>query len=79
MTDSLIRDRIILDTHDKILRKKFFEVANLDLQKLVAIYNDYHINIEKMKQVSQENQAESVGHHTSSKSKPTDNAAKGSQ
>ncbi|XP_032672304.1 uncharacterized protein LOC116844617 isoform X2 [Odontomachus brunneus] len=74
MTDSLIRDRIILDTNDKILRKKYFEASNLDLQKLVAIYNDYHTNIEKMKLVSQENQAEST---SSIKSKPIDHVVKG--
>lgn len=57
MTDSMIRDKIILDTHDKILRKKFFEVDDLDLQKLVTIYNDYNINTEKMKQITKENTA----------------------
>ncbi|GAB1860130.1 Retrotransposon gag domain-containing protein [Camponotus japonicus] len=55
LTDSIIRDKIILITQDKILRKKFFETKNLDLQKLVAIYNDYSINIEKMKQLTKEN------------------------
>lgn len=54
MTDSIIRDKIILITQDKILRKKFFEVNNLNLQKLIAIYNDYNINTEKMKQVTKE-------------------------
>ncbi|KMQ85995.1 hypothetical protein RF55_15170 [Lasius niger] len=54
MTDSIIRDKIILITQDKILRKKFFEANNLNLQKLVAIYNDYNINTEKMKQVTKE-------------------------
>lgn len=58
MTDSLVRDKIILDTHDKILRKKIFEAENLDLQKLIAIYNDYNINTEKMKQITEENRAE---------------------
>jgi hypothetical protein len=55
MTESIIRDKIILDIHDDILRKKFFETENLDLQKIIAIYNDYNINIEKMKQVTKEN------------------------
>lgn len=71
MTDSLIRDKIILETHDKILRKKFFEAENLDLQKLVAIYNDYSTNIEKMKQVTQENTTE-----PSTKPKPVSNVIK---
>ncbi|KYN00225.1 hypothetical protein ALC62_09020 [Cyphomyrmex costatus] len=54
MLDSIIRDKIILETYDKILRKKFFEADNLDLPKLVAIYHDYNINTEKMKQVTKE-------------------------
>lgn len=73
MTDSLIRDKIILDTHDKILRKKLFEAVDLDLKKLVAIYNDYNINIEKMKQVSQESKTE----FTTVSPKPIDGATKG--
>lgn len=59
MTDSIIRDKIILDTHDKILRKKFFEEDNLDLSKLVMIYNDYKINTEKIKEVTKESRTES--------------------
>ncbi|GAB1860131.1 Retrotransposon gag domain-containing protein [Camponotus japonicus] len=55
LTDSIIRDKIILITQDKILRKQFFETKNLDLQKLVVIYNDYNINMEKMKQFTKEN------------------------
>ncbi|XP_072759356.1 uncharacterized protein [Anoplolepis gracilipes] len=58
MTDSIIRDKIILITQDKILRKKFFETKNLDLQKLVVIYNDYSINTEKMKEVTKESTKE---------------------
>ncbi|XP_014485093.1 PREDICTED: uncharacterized protein LOC106749787 [Dinoponera quadriceps] len=65
MTESFIRDKVILDTHDKILRKKLFEVDDLDLQKIVAIYKDYNINIEKMKQVTQEkNTAPTVAKQT---------------
>ncbi|XP_011331521.2 uncharacterized protein LOC105275970 isoform X1 [Ooceraea biroi] len=58
MTESIIRDKIILDTHDKILRKKLFDAKDLDLQKIIAMYNDYNINIEKMKQVTKENRTE---------------------
>ncbi|XP_024884717.1 uncharacterized protein LOC112462882 [Temnothorax curvispinosus] len=72
ITESIIRDKIILDTQDKILRKKFLEAVNLDLLKLVAIYNDFNINTEKMKQVTAENRAEP----TSSPQKPPDNDAK---
>ncbi|XP_018339994.1 PREDICTED: uncharacterized protein LOC108747176 isoform X1 [Trachymyrmex septentrionalis] len=71
MLDSMIRDKIILETHDKILRKKFFEADNLDLSKLVAIYHDYNINTEKMKQVTKETRADS-----SVISKPSDNIVK---
>ncbi|GAB1860129.1 Retrotransposon gag domain-containing protein [Camponotus japonicus] len=52
--DNVIRDKIISITQDKIILQKFFETKNLNLQKLVAIYNDYNINIEKMKQVTKE-------------------------
>lgn len=72
MLDSIIRDKIILETHDKILRKKFFEADNLDLSKLVAIYHDYDINTEKMKQVTKETRADC----TSSIPKPPDNIVK---
>lgn len=44
----------------------------MDLQKLVAIYNDYNINTEKMKQVTKENRAEV----TSVTQKPPDNNTK---
>lgn len=60
MTDSIIRDKIILDTHDKILRKKLFDADNLDLSKLIAIYNDFNINTEKMEQVTKENKAQAT-------------------
>ncbi|XP_077266438.1 uncharacterized protein LOC143899761 isoform X3 [Temnothorax americanus] len=72
MTESIVRDKIILDTHDKILRKKFFEADDLDLSKLVAIYNDYNINTEKMKRVTAESKAEP----TRFPQKPPDNNAK---
>ncbi|XP_036140436.1 GATA zinc finger domain-containing protein 14 isoform X2 [Monomorium pharaonis] len=52
LTDSIIRDKIILDTHDKILRQKFLEADDLNLPKLIAIYNDY-TNTEKRKQFTQ--------------------------
>ncbi|XP_018049915.1 PREDICTED: uncharacterized protein LOC108688250 isoform X1 [Atta colombica] len=71
MLDSMIRDKIILETHDKILRKKFFEADNLDLPKLVAIYHDYNINTEKMKQVTKETRVDS-----SVTSKSSDNIVK---
>ncbi|XP_070154475.1 uncharacterized protein [Polyergus mexicanus] len=71
ITDSIIRDKIILGTQDKILRKKFLETKNLDLPKLVAIYNDHNINMEKMKEVTKES-TESV----SSIQKPPNNDIK---
>ncbi|XP_070521263.1 uncharacterized protein [Cardiocondyla obscurior] len=56
MTNSLIVTKIVCDTSDKILRKKFFEADNLNLTKLIAIYNDYNINTEKMKQITENNE-----------------------
>ncbi|XP_036140429.1 uncharacterized protein LOC105835272 isoform X2 [Monomorium pharaonis] len=52
LTDSIIRDKIILDTQDKILRQKFLEADDLNLSKLIAIYNDY-TNTERRKQFTQ--------------------------
>lgn len=49
MAGSIIRDKIIFDTHDRILRQKFFEADNLNLPKLIAIYNDYNIDTKKIK------------------------------
>lgn len=34
-----------------------FEVDDIDLQKIVAVYNDYIIDTEKMKQITKESQA----------------------
>ncbi|XP_011864888.1 PREDICTED: uncharacterized protein LOC105560394 isoform X2 [Vollenhovia emeryi] len=61
MADSIVRDKVVLDTHDKILRTKLFEADNLDLPKLVKIYNDYNINAEKMKQVTEKCKAKPTG------------------
>ncbi|XP_036140440.1 uncharacterized protein LOC105828516 isoform X2 [Monomorium pharaonis] len=52
LTDSIIRDKIIFDTYDKILRQKFLEADDLNLPKLIAIYNDY-TNTERRKQFTQ--------------------------
>jgi len=78
MTDSIIRDKIILDTQDKILRKKFFEADNLDLQKLVMIYNDYNINTEKMKPITKEKTATQITKENAASftQKPLDNNVK---
>lgn len=55
MTDSIIRDKIILDTQDKVLRKKLLEADNLNLQKVIKIYNDHKNNTEKMRRFTKEN------------------------
>ncbi|XP_029171492.1 uncharacterized protein LOC114940885 isoform X2 [Nylanderia fulva] len=69
LTDSIIRDKIILNTQDKILRKKFFEVNKLNLQQLVAIYNYHNINTVKMKQVTKKTtESKRVPHKVDTKS-----------
>lgn len=69
MADSIIRDKVILDTHDKVLRNLFFEADNLNLQKLITIYNNYQVNTENMKQLTKENQVKST-HQGNSTQKP---------
>lgn len=54
MTDSLIRDQVILNIHDKVLREELMKVPDLKLSKLITIYNDY-IDTERTKQVIRKN------------------------
>lgn len=45
LTNGLIRDHIIAHLGDKTLRQKLFAVKNLDLSKLVSIYNEHYAGI----------------------------------
>ncbi|XP_076631409.1 uncharacterized protein LOC143346804 [Colletes latitarsis] len=55
MANSLVRDKIIANIKDKNLLKKLFEVKNLDLLKLVSIYNEHMKTIEEKKESSTKN------------------------
>lgn len=48
MTDSLIRDKIIMEINDKHLRTKIFNTENLNLLILIQIFNE-HQNLQKKK------------------------------
>ncbi|CAD1475159.1 unnamed protein product, partial [Heterotrigona itama] len=50
MTDSLIRDKIIIEFKDKQLRKKLFNVENLNLSRLVLIFNEHMSTMQKNQQ-----------------------------
>ncbi|KAG6795129.1 hypothetical protein HZU73_09579 [Apis mellifera caucasica] len=49
MTDSLIRDKIIMEINDKHLRTKIFNTENLNLLILIQIFNE-HQNLQKKKE-----------------------------
>ncbi|KAG7190737.1 hypothetical protein KM043_006810 [Ampulex compressa] len=55
LTESLIRDKIILELKDDIFRKKVFEVENLDLAKLISMHTEHNIDTEQMKRITKEN------------------------
>ncbi|KAL0118296.1 hypothetical protein PUN28_009147 [Cardiocondyla obscurior] len=76
MTDSFIRDKIVRDTNDKMLRKKFFDVKNLDLKKLIEIYHDYNINIEKMRQITESSKEKQIPKANKEKPATKDNKEK---
>ncbi|XP_043512189.1 uncharacterized protein LOC122529803 [Frieseomelitta varia] len=50
MTDSLIRDKIILEFKNKQLRQKLFNVENLNLSRLVSIFNEHASTMRKDQQ-----------------------------
>ncbi|XP_043247933.1 uncharacterized protein LOC122394848 isoform X2 [Colletes gigas] len=52
MANSLIRDKIIANIKDKNLLKKLFETKNLDLLKLVSIYNEHIKAVQEKKESS---------------------------
>ncbi|XP_015594883.1 uncharacterized protein LOC107267542 isoform X2 [Cephus cinctus] len=54
LADSLIRDKVILDTKDKLLRKLLLDTEDLDLMKIVTIYKSHEMATEKIKQVYKE-------------------------
>ncbi|OAD62688.1 hypothetical protein WN48_06887, partial [Eufriesea mexicana] len=51
MTDSLIRDKIILEIQDKHLQQKLFSIKNLDLLTLVSVFIK-HTHIRERKQTT---------------------------
>ncbi|XP_029050026.1 uncharacterized protein LOC114879356 [Osmia bicornis bicornis] len=61
LTDSLIRDKVVADLNDKVLRKKLFEVQNLDLPKLVSMCNEHNVVITQKQQASSEDTKQKKG------------------
>lgn len=58
LTDSLVRDMVILDIKDKHLRKILFQEKELDLPKLTVLYKQFELSTEKMKEVTKKAAAE---------------------
>ncbi|XP_014207718.1 uncharacterized protein LOC106638858 [Copidosoma floridanum] len=52
LTESLIRDMVILDIKDKHLRQIMFDAKDLDMDKLTMLYKQFELNTEKMKEVT---------------------------
>lgn len=52
LTDSLVRDMVILDIKDKHLKKILFQEKSLDLPKLTIMYKQFELSTEKMKEVT---------------------------
>lgn len=48
LTESLIRDKVIMDVKDKTLRQLFFDETVLDVPKLIHIFKTYQINRRKI-------------------------------
>ncbi|KAK1122730.1 hypothetical protein K0M31_020486 [Melipona bicolor] len=49
-TEGLIRDKIIIELKNKQLRKKLFNVENLNLSRLVSIFNEHMSTMQKNQQ-----------------------------
>lgn len=60
LSDSLIRDMVILDVKDKHLRKILFQEKDLDLPKLTLLYKQFELSTEKMKEVTKKVAAEKL-------------------
>jgi hypothetical protein len=52
LTESLVRDMVILDIKDKTLRKIIFQEKQMDIDKLIMLYKQYELSTEKMKEVT---------------------------
>lgn len=50
MTDSLIRDKIIIELKSKQLRQKLFNAENLNLSRLISIFNEHMSTMQKNQQ-----------------------------
>jgi len=61
LTESLIRDMIILDIKDKHLRQIMFDARDLEMNKLIMLYKQFELNTEKMKEVSKKTNEENTG------------------
>lgn len=74
LTESLIRDKVILDIKDENFRKIIFQDKELNLNKLILHYKHYEINTEKIKDVAKKVNSENVG--TKSKNSNINNTPK---
>ncbi|XP_071866677.1 uncharacterized protein isoform X1 [Bombus fervidus] len=55
MTDSIIRDKLIIEFDDKQMRQKLFNVKDLNLSGFISIFNEHKSAMQKRKQDTNQN------------------------
>ncbi|XP_050483610.1 uncharacterized protein LOC126870168 isoform X1 [Bombus huntii] len=55
MTDSIIRDKLIIEFDNKQMRQKLFNIKNLNLSGFISIFNEHKSAMQKRKQDTNQN------------------------
>lgn len=63
MTDSIIRDKLIIEFDDKQMRQKLFNVKNLNLSEFISIFNEHKSAMQKRKQDTNQNRKQIDGNN----------------
>lgn len=63
MTDSIIRDKLIIEFDDKQMRQKLFNVKNLNLSEFISIFNEHKSAMQKKKQDTNQNRKQIDGNN----------------
>ena len=72
LSESLVRDMVILDIKDKTLRQMMFQEKKLDLNKIIFMYKQYELSTEKMKEVTKKVSAENAESKSKDSATPTE-------
>lgn len=55
MTDSIIRDKLIIEFDNKQMRQKLFNIKNLNVSGFISIFNEHKSAMQKRKQDTNQN------------------------